>query len=357
MRFQKITPVLAVVFVLALILSACNAVDMLDVNAAGKQSKTEDNISLANGLTLGQTRFIGSVVSIDSDRITVDDLVFRVDDNSKLPDKLTVGDVVNVDGLLLPDQSRYIVSLGIQSNDNSSDDDSGVEFKLYGQVDGLGDESWVVSGEVIFVDGNTQIGQSIGLTDLVEVEGHVVNGDLVAKKISLEDLIPGVSGSLTTTPSSTPSATETVTAGLQVEFYGILESMNGNSWVVGGKTLTILPQTEIKGQLLVGDFVKVHAWRQLDGSLIVREIEKDDDSNDDDLMDDGELKGIITSMSGNTWVIGGVTVLLDASTELSSNLKIGDFVEVEGTLQSDGSILAREVKLDDGSNDDSNDDS
>jgi len=361
MRFQKITPFIAVVFILALLLSACSAADLVGVNAAGKQANIGSNTSQETSLTLGQTRFSGVVVSIDSDRILVDDLVFRVDDNSNLPNKLSVGDEVNIDALLLPDLSRYVVSLKISSDDSSTDDSPDVEFKLYGEVEGMGDESWVVSGEVIYVDTTTKIEGKINLTDLVEVEGKVVDGKLLAKKISLEDSLPGSETGVTKTPTPVstmvPGTTETAPAGLEVEFKGILESMSGNIWVVDGKSLTILPQTEIKGQLMVGDLIKVHAWRQLDGSLIAREVEKVGNSNDDDKDDEDEVKGTITSMNGAQWIIGGVVVLLDASTEFEKTFSLGDFVKVEGILQADGSLLAREINFSDDSDDDMNDDS
>ncbi len=118
-----------------------------------------------------------------------------------------------------------------------------------------------------------------------------------------------------------------------------------------------MPQTEIKGNLVVGDFVKVHAWQQQDGSLIAREIEKEKMSSETELEDDQDhVKGIITAINGDSITVAGVLVLINSFTEIKDNFKIGDFVEVEGLLQSDGSILAREIGSDDDMNDDSDDD-
>jgi hypothetical protein len=59
----------------------------------------------------------------------------------------------------------------------------------------------------------------------------------------------------------------------EVEFTGVLESMNGSTWVVGGRTLTVPASAEIKGTLAVGQVIKVHATLADDGSLSLREAE------------------------------------------------------------------------------------
>ena len=64
--------------------------------------------------------------------------------------------------------------------------------------------------------------------------------------------------------------------------------------MVDGKMVLIVPQTEIKGNLVVGDFVKVEAWQQQDGSFIAHEIEKKDQSGSELEGHDGEISGIIT---------------------------------------------------------------
>jgi hypothetical protein len=83
--------------------------------------------------------------------------------------------------------------------------------------------------------------------------------------------------------------------------------------------------------------------------------------------DDGsevELKGKVDSVGASSLVVAGKTVRVDPSTRLLdhedkpillSAFKQGEFVEVEGTAKSDGSVLAKKVQLDnDGENDDEN---
>ena len=59
---------------------------------------------------------------------------------------------------------------------------------------------------------------------------------------------------------------------------------------------------------------------------------------------EAELLGTIESSDGNILVVSGRTVVTDAQTEIAFELRIGLIVKVQGTLQSDGSILAREIK-------------
>jgi hypothetical protein len=76
--------------------------------------------------------------------------------------------------------------------------------------------------------------------------------------------------------------------------------------------------------------------------------------------EDAEAKGTITSLGTNTFQLsttkGTVMVTVNSSTRFEkehdmaatfSDLKMGQSVEVEGTLLSPGSILAREVKIED----------
>lgn len=366
MRFRKISPFMAIVFILALLLSACQATNLSNSSVSG----ATDAAAGLSELQLGQTRFFGNVASIDSDLIKVDDVVFRVDSNSHIPNTLNVGDAVAVNALLLPDQSRYAVSLITANEPVGNLDDSKLVFELYGKVDGMGGQTWIVSNEIIQIHPDTAVDSGISLASLVKIEGTLSNGVLLADSIKLDSQLPGypvetatVNPSVTGTP--VVISTPIVVSGNEIEFYGTLESNIGNSWMVDGKMILIVPQTEIKGNLVVGDFVKVEAWQQQDGSFIAREIDKEDQSETGLENHDGEISGVITAVGDSSFMIAGVLVLINGFTEMKADFQVGDYVEVEGLLQADGSIIASEIDLkdstsiesDDDSNDDSNDDS
>jgi hypothetical protein len=81
----------------------------------------------------------------------------------------------------------------------------------------------------------------------------------------------------------------------------------------------------------------------------------------DDTGSEVELRATVDSVGSSSLVVGGRTVRVDASTRLLgrnneaialSAFRSGDLVEVEGIPQSDGSLLAAKVKLEDAADDD-----
>jgi hypothetical protein len=71
--------------------------------------------------------------------------------------------------------------------------------------------------------------------------------------------------------------------------------------------------------------------------------------------EDGELSGTVESVGSGRLVVSGKTVTVDASTRILgdkgvaltlADVKVGARVEVEGTRQADGSILATKITLD-----------
>jgi hypothetical protein len=63
--------------------------------------------------------------------------------------------------------------------------------------------------------------------------------------------------------------------------------------------------------------------------------------------------GVIEKMDQNQWVIDGNTIIIDPA--LAGSFKVGDTVKVEGFLQSDGTVSAKNVELPSGFDDKSND--
>jgi hypothetical protein len=66
-----------------------------------------------------------------------------------------------------------------------------------------------------------------------------------------------------------------------------------------------------------------------------------------------EIVGFVKSVSAPRFTVGGRTVIVSRSTEITRNkervsfaaIKVGEHVKVEGTLRSDGLVQAREVKV------------
>ncbi len=162
--------------------------------------------------------------------------------------------------------------------------------------------------------------------------------------------------------SQTPEPGVTAVAGQEVEFVGTIESFDGGVLVVSGRKVVITAQTEVKFQPQKGLNVKVHGTLQADGSILAREIESVPDglaTHQPDLTrtpradetreprgtheaNETEFTGTVSSISGNVYVVNGVTVI--AAGEVKGAIAVGDTVKVHGVTQSDGTVLAREIE-------------
>ncbi len=296
---------------------------------------------------LGEVVFQGTVEQINGESCVVSGLTFRYDLQTMITPGLAVGDRVQVTALLLPDQTRYALSIQLLK---SEDPIIAPRFEFYGIVESAGDAGWMISGETVQVNAETTIEAGVADGSLVEVEGNILEGSLVASKIHLEDA----------QKDQKPEQGRN-----EVEFKGVIELIDGDVYVIAGKTVASDASTEIKDVLAVGDLVKVHAALQSDGSYLAREIEREDSEDDEDegdwqdsmpKLNKVKFKGLLESINGSTWVIAGRSVVVGAETKMKGNPQPGDLVEVEAFLQSDGTtLLAHEIEVEDGEDHDGDD--
>lgn len=146
------------------------------------------------------------------------------------------------------------------------------EFALQGTVIEMGTSEWVVAGVRFFVDTNTVINGSPEVGSLVIVRGRILSdGSRIADLIEM-----------------------TLRDKERASFSGLVESINTESWVIGGQTILVNSETEIRTDLEVGMAVKVHFIVLDDGSWLAKEIESLDDREEEEPEDDSanELKGV-----------------------------------------------------------------
>lgn len=116
-----------------------------------------------------------------------------------------------------------------------------------------------------------------------------------------------------------------------------------------------------------GDRVHAEGARQADGRVLASEVEfegQDDDDDDDDDRDEVEVRGVVSGLAGTcpalTFTVNGVQILTNASTRFEhgtcADTRNNDRVEVEGSRQADGRVLARKVEFDDDDDDHDGDD-
>ena len=174
---------------------------------------------------------------------------------------------------------------------------------------------WVVSGISITVDADTVIDEGLAVEDLVRVRGQVMeDGTWLARSISR--LVPEEH---------------------RFEFVGLVERID--PWVVSGIALETRMWTEIRGEIEVGDRVKVEGRILSDGTWLAEEIKLADADRGLSFEFVGRVERI------QPWVVSGISLTVNYRTEIEEGIKIGDRVKVEGRILPDGTWLATEIKL------------
>ncbi len=150
----------------------------------------------------------------------------------------------------------------------------------------------------------------------------------------------------------------------EFEFKGTIESLPADGligdWTVAGRIVHVTSSTRLnqqRGSFAVGVLVEVEGRVQADGSVTAKKIkveDADDDSGDDGGSDDRggtQFKGTIESFPPQfigDWMIGGRTVRVTAQTKIEQEfgpVAVGAFVEVKGSMQSDGVFVASKIEV------------
>ena len=99
---------------------------------------------------------------------------------------------------------------------------------------------------------------------------------------------------------------------------------------------------------------RIHIVVSLSGNGARLEDEDRDHDDDDEDDDEAEVEGVVSGRTGTcnsiTFTVAGVTVITNGATKFEdpcASIVNGTRVEVEGTRQANGSILASEVEIDD----------
>ena len=211
----------------------------------------------------------------------------------------------------------------------------------------------------------------------VQVEYSSSTTPRTAIEIKTEDqgeCLGGGSG----TPGATGTPGTTSTPGTEAEVRGRVDSFPTGlvgDWVVNGITYSATSATEFKEEH--GSFgnnvcVKIH-YNTTSSPFVMREIETEQDfrcggsggSGGGDDSSENELYGVLQSFPADmigTWNVGGVSVEVDASTELDQEhgpFDVGVTVKVHFTVDANGVSHATEIETkfdreDDGRDDDGN---
>jgi hypothetical protein len=226
-----------------------------------------------------------------------------------------------------PEPARPAIKRALQAADETAMDDrvGSTEIEFIGVVEAKTAEAWTISGRtVVIIAGRTQIKNEIQVGDTVKVHALVgAEGRLTAREVELA---------------------RGATSGEEIEFRGAVESMTAEVWSIGGKRVVVIAgRTEIKGDIKVGDTVKVHALVGVDGKLTAREIELISQAT---VTEEIEFRGTVDAITAEAWTIGGRTVAVVAGrTQVKGEIKIGDTVKVHALVGAEGRLTAREIEL------------
>ncbi|MBI4928672.1 MAG: FecR domain-containing protein [Anaerolineae bacterium] len=136
-------------------------------------------------------------------------------------------------------------------------EDARYEFYAQGELLAIAGDQWTVGGLTITVSAELANGFVVG--DEVAVRGRILaDGTYQADRISYAR-----------------NDQE------KLRFSGVVESIAADRWVISGKTVLVGAETEIDGDLAVGDVVSVSFTILEDGSWLAREIEALDDEDED----------------------------------------------------------------------------
>lgn len=303
--------------------------------------------------TISQRRYHrvkGVLQELTASSLRVGGIPLQRDDNTKVEDNPTIGQWVEVDARLLNTNSLLAVKIEGDDGENENEDRNTVEFtarikslpsgSLYGQWQ-VGERTVMVTSGVTSIDehkGAVAVGALVKVEGTLNQDNSIAALEITVKRGEEDDNQPGDGQQYT-------------------RFTGLIESLPANGlhgrWTVNGKSVVVDERTELEGDgnFAVGDRVKVKGYLQTDGSILAREIEKEDDGGngeDDEVKFTGAIDSLPAGGLLGEWGVAGKRVLVTPQTELKdSSYTVGEQVKVEGHKRQDGVIVAEKVEKDD----------
>jgi hypothetical protein len=197
-------------------------------------------------------------------------------------------------------------------------------IELVGAIEALSLNTITVNQQVVNTR-QAQLNVQLVIGALVHVEGELVPGSgIVAREINA------------------------VMAGIQAgeaELVGILESVSGSTWMVGGQTVDV-SGAEIQSQFAVRQMLRIHAAAIGPNQWRAREIAAVRAGQEDNApvpaAGEFEMIGTLESIDGTSLTVSGQAVNF-TSAEIKGPLVIGTLLKLHVRLEN-GLLVAREVE-------------
>lgn len=304
--------------------------------------------------TISQRRYHkveGILQELTPTSLRVGGINLQRDANTQLEGNPTAGQPVEAEANLLP--SGALLAVKIEDNRGEHEDTERHTVEFVGRVEtlpaGTLNGDWQVAGRLVHVNSAiTVIDEHKGLVDvgaLVKVEG-TLNQDqsidaleIAVKRGEEDDNQPGDDHEY-------------------ARLVGVIEELPANGllgqWKVDGKIVVVNNRTELEGGVTfaISDTVKVEGYVQGDGSILAREVEKENEGGDDGGNQEVHLIGDITELPNGSlrgmWRVDGKQVMVTPETELKdADYTVGDRVKIEGRQGQNDVIIAEKIEKED----------
>lgn len=244
------------------------------------------DVSALSGLTefeadaSGEMEFTGVVDSIGAAAWTIGGLIVDITPATEIEAGIQVGDLVKVHATLVDADSlaaREIAraEAGVPEDEPPAAPPApGEEIEFVGAVVSLGLDSWAIGDRVVAITSATEIKGTIDVGTMVKVHALVESdGSLTAREIE-----PAEADDLEDQDDDADDSDDDE----DLEFKGLVDSIDGETWVVAGVTFRVPAAALEDGPVAVGDFVEIHAFWADDGVLTALRVELDDDDGAED---------------------------------------------------------------------------
>jgi hypothetical protein len=331
-------------------------------------SRFADRIVLSRHSSENQFMLIGKVDSIGDTAWTFSNRVVQVNEFTAIEAGLKVGDNVQVVGEMAEDGIFWATRLSRTEGASSN-------FRLAGILANMGKDVWVISGIKVTVDGNTTLNGDFVLGNPMMAEGVIKeDGTWLATFIDLvtpegyrfefsgvvQNISPWIVSSVGFDTAAWTEIGADIKMGNQVRVAGLV-STNGiwvaerierldtehstsftffgpvisiNPWNVRGVSLIVDERTTIKGDITLGEMVKVTGWIMEDGAWLATEIKHTG-------LHLGQgcfmVSSVVQSINDEEIImIDGQTLVRSGDLEVQGDLKEASLVRYQYCVDNDG---------------------
>jgi len=339
--------------------SELKAGDVVEISAIKSADETWLATHIETSDAADTYKLIGEIANLDESGQTFNVGSVSIDYSQAIIEgTLTNGALVKissaqglVDGVIVADEVEL-------KDDNSNSD----KLALDGIISSLSETQFVIAGKTVQWDENTQFragnSDDLNVGIRVKIEGTELDGNLVASVIRFDK-----QG--------------------EIEVKGVIQAIDleSNTLTVLDTVFLVDEYSQLKDDsdldirrfrldlLSIGDLVEIEAFSNGE-NLIVKTLEREEtDASRDNDDAEAEIKGKVIAIDGQTIELQGAIVTTGQFTEYElgdsdvsadvffAQLLAGDWIEVEGIRQADGSILATDIETSSANGDNGDDES